>query len=177
MRGVSFSTSEAAYVYEKALHHNDMETAEAARKSKTGIQAKRIGDRIRTNNSWQRRKVDVMDSIIRAKLNMCPDTKKALLDSEEREIIEDTPHEFWGRGQNSTGENMLGKLYMLYRKKARQHPTRKIRTQQWATRNSQPSCYRCGEHGHMNEQCRQPEEIACWTCGKLGHKRKHCRTY
>jgi ribA/ribD-fused uncharacterized protein len=176
MNGISFATSEAAYVYEKALHHNQFSIAEDARKSRTGLQAKRIGDRIATNTSWQHRKVDVMDNIIRAKLRICPDARKTLIDSEDREIVEDTPHEFWGRGKSNSGENMLGNLWMLHRNKMKQEQ-RTPTAQTWATRSQQPRCFRCGEHGHLLEQCRLPEALACWSCGKRGHKRKHCRNF
>ena len=176
MNGISFATSEAAYVYEKAMHHNQHNIAEDVRKTKTGIHAKRLGDRITTNSNWQRRKIDVMDNIIRAKVRICPDARKTLLESEDRELIEDTPHEFWGRGKTNKGENMLGKLWMLQREKLK-NEDRKPTAQTWATRNQQPKCYRCSERGHLLEQCRLPEAPACWSCGRRGHKRKHCRNF
>lgn len=174
MNGVSFATSEAAYVYEKALHHNDYDTAEAARKSRTGIHAKRLGDKIVTDARWQIRKVDVMDNIIRAKLKMCPEARKTLLNSGDRELVEDTTHKFWGRGHTNEGENMLGKLWMLHRRKLKSEPQAPTQ-RKWATRNQQPRCFKCGENGHLVEQCRQTSVIDCWSCGNRGHKSKHCR--
>ena len=176
MNGVPFATSEAAYVYEKAMHHNQFHIAENVRKTRTGLQAKRMGDRIVTNPNWHRRKIDVMDNILRAKLRICPDARKTLLDSEERELIEDTPHEYWGRGKSMHGENMLGKLWMLQRKKLKNEQQSPI-TQTWANRSQQPKCYRCGERGHLLEKCRLPEALTCWSCFRQGHKRKHCRNY
>ena len=79
---------------------------EAARKSITGIQAKRIGDRIRTNPSWHQRKLDVMETIIGAKLRICHDAWKVLVESGDRQIVEDTVHEFWGHGKDGKGQNM-----------------------------------------------------------------------
>ena len=46
MDNIRFATSEAAYVYFKARHHNYARKAEAVKRSKTGIQEKRIGDGI-----------------------------------------------------------------------------------------------------------------------------------
>ena len=176
MNGIRFATSEAAYVYAKALHHQDIQTAEAVRKSKTGLHAKRLGDRIQTNATWQRRKIDIMDDIIRAKLRVCQLAKKALVDSGNKQIVEDTLHEFWGRGKESKGENMLGKLWMMYRKKLTTDPRPRSTPSQWASRESQPECFRCGESGHLVEQCRQPNYFACWNCGNSGHKRRNCST-
>ena len=50
VNGISFSTSEAAYVHAMALHHKDHTNAEAVRSSRTGIHAKRLGNRIWTDN-------------------------------------------------------------------------------------------------------------------------------
>ena len=89
-------------------------------------------------------------------------------------MIEDTRHDFWGKGKNNTGENMLGKLWMLHRKKLSEN-VRKPAGQPWATRSQQPKCYQCGETGHLSGQCRRTVAVDCWACGHLGHKRKHCR--
>ena len=173
--GVNFATSEAAYVFQKALYHKDQRTAASVKHSRTGIHAKRLGDKIATVDSWQTAKVDVMDNIIRAKLANSDDARSALLATNEREIIEDTENKFWGRGTNSDGQNMLGHLLMMYRKKLKTNTLPKRR--QWATRHNQPKCYRCGEPGHLLEKCRKTDNVYCWHCGKLGHKQKLCYRY
>ena len=174
--GIQFATTEAAYVYQKAIFHGDTKTAQIVKHSQTGIHAKRLGDKIRTTPAWQVKKVDIMDNLIRIKLTICDAARKLLKESEEKQIIEDTANAFWGRGINDLGQNMLGKLWMQYRKKLNIfEPRRNNYSRTWATRDHQPRCYRCNERGHLIEQCRQQERMACWSCGVIGHKQKHCR--
>ena len=171
---ISFTTTEAAYVHHKALFHHDRWTAESVKSSRTGFHAKRLGDKIRTSSAWQQKKVDVMDNLIRAKLKTSAVVWKALQETGDRELVENTKDAFWGQGNDGNGENMLGKLWMLHRKKLHLYESRPPAHRTWATRHHQPRCYRCGEPGHLLEQCRQREDIACWECGEYGHKRKHC---
>ena len=171
--GISFATTEAAYVYQKAMFHGDRETAQNVKRSKTGIHAKRLGDKIHTTPAWQQKKVDVMDNLLRIKIKTCGTTRKALKDSGESKIIEDTPNAFWGRGNDNNGKNMLGQMWMLYRKKLNAFEPKKA----WATREKQPRCYRCNEHGHLIDQCGQREHMKCWKCNSSGHKQKHCREF
>ena len=175
--GIKFTTSEAVYVYKKALYHKDHRTAFAVQKSETGIYAKRLGDKIQTSESWTRIKPSIMDDILRNKLSVCDEAKKALLDSDDRELIEDTPNKFWGRGTANSGQNTLGKLWMMYRKKLQTNTFTRPRPRRWATRNAQPKCYRCGEPGHLLEKCRKSENVCCWNCGLMGHKQKHCQQH
>ena len=109
-------------------------------------------------------------------VTICAAARKVLKESEEKQIIEETANAFWGRGTNDLGQNMLGKLWMQYRKKLNIfEPRRNNYRRTWATRDHQPRCYRCNEHGHLIKQCRQQERMACWSCGVIGHKQKHCR--
>ncbi len=48
-----------------------------------------------------------------AKCEQCPAFKTALLEIGEDEIIEDTGLEYWTRGLNGVGQNMLGKLQVI----------------------------------------------------------------
>ena len=136
-------------------------------------------------------KVKVMEGLIKDKLRVCEPARKALLETGTKEIKEDTSHEFWGRGREGKGQNMLGKLWMQFREKLHKDPTfpgKQARTEsgnrnwtprqpsrrKWATRQQQPTCYQCGETGHRELQCRQRQTVSCWTCGLAGHKCKHC---
>jgi hypothetical protein len=158
--------------------------------AETGLQAMRIAAKIQTNVQWQHKKFSVMETIIGDKLRVCDAARKALLDSGSKMIVEDTTHEFWGRGQGQ-GKNMLGKIWMDYRKKLQKDPNTMRRQttfrerparsnphdRQWATRSSQPRCYQCWEPGHTMRQCRKADVVSCWACGLAGHKQKHCEDF
>jgi hypothetical protein len=161
--------------------------------AKTGLHAMRIAEKIRTNEEWKQKKVKVMESIITEKLRVSDSARNLLKDSGSKEIIEDTSHEFWGRGK--TGQGLNTKLWMEMRRKLQKDPNFPNRDQKyrpgqqrhrnnrpqnkavsrtWATRDQQPRCYQCGEAGHGVRQCRKTDCISCWACGLTGHKRKDC---
>ena len=59
-----------------------------------------------------------MYNIIKEKTTQHPYVKKKLLETGDREIIEDSwRDDFWGWGPNKNGRNELGKLWMKLRNK------------------------------------------------------------
>jgi predicted NAD-dependent protein-ADP-ribosyltransferase YbiA (DUF1768 family) len=57
-----------------------------------------------------------MENIIRAKISMHPYIREKLLETGDREIIEDSHKDsFWGRGADFKGRNELGKVWMKIR--------------------------------------------------------------
>ena len=179
-----FGSTEAAYQYMKAEAMNDHYAASKIMTAPTALHAMRIGDKIVTNEQWQQKKAKVMEAILIEKLKTCNKTKKILMESGTQHIVEDTGHEFWGRGKSETGKNVLGKIWMDLREKIRtdskflERPRSfdhtHIKRHAWATRNDQPRCYQCGETGHIWRTCRKQEPVICWTCNTEGHKQKHC---
>ena len=66
---------------------------------------------------WDNRKLDIMEQILRLKVNQHPYVKKKLLETGGRELIEDSHRDsFWGWGADKDGQNNLGKLWMKIRK-------------------------------------------------------------
>jgi len=181
VRGQQFFSTEAAYQYSKAESMGDHHRAEKIQHATTGLHAMRIAEKIETDERWRNIKVKVMESLLKEKLKVCEPAKTALLRSGAREIVEDTTHEFWGRGKTGNGENMMGKIWMELRKSLRKDPSLFGRAsphrRNWATRQQQPRCYNCGETGHGMRQCRKRELVSCWSCGLAGHKSKHCQYY
>ena len=192
--GEQFSSTEAAYQFSKAKTMRDNLNARRIQSAKTGLHAMRIAEKIETDANWKAKKVNVMKEILKEKLRVSEKTKKALLETGSKEIKEDTHHEFWGRGREDKGQNMLGKIWMEFRDKLKKDPSfpgnlsvsqhrnnnwtnRQSFKRNWATRQWQPRCYQCGESGHGESQCRQRQTLSCWSCGLAGHKRKHCEDF
>lgn len=74
-------------------------------------------------SDWNNIKIDVMEKIIRAKAEQHEYVMRKLLQTGDREIIEDSwRDDFWGWGENKDGQNHLGKLWMKLREELRQTP-------------------------------------------------------
>jgi ribA/ribD-fused uncharacterized protein len=182
--GKHFNTSEAAYQHAKAEAMGDHRAASKIIRSKTGLHAMKIAKSITTDDQWRQGKVKVMEAIIKEKLKSSDLVRNTLTQSGSKEIIEDTDHEFWGRGKTGQGRNQLGKIWIDFRKKCEESPNflsgrpqhnRPVRqNRNWATRHQQPRCFNCGEAGHGIRQCRKQDTVSCWACGLAGHKQKHC---
>lgn len=73
-------------------------------------------NRDKRDSNWDNIKVDVMEKLLRAKIDQNPYVKKKLLETKDYLIVEDSPKDnFWGWGINRDGNNQLGKLWMKLR--------------------------------------------------------------
>lgn len=67
-------------------------------------------------SDWATYKLEVMETVFRAKLVQHPYVQEKLLASVGREIIKNVPDDsFWGWGADQKGENRMGKLWMSLR--------------------------------------------------------------
>ena len=191
-----FQTTEHAYQYRKAIEMGLYDTAEVIRKADSPRQAQLIADEVETDENWSEMKKDVMNSLLIEKARQCPEYRQDLLRSKDYILVEDTGHDYWGRGRRGQGLNMLGKLHMSLRENlpkiseqhfprppARQTPwvrkdgySRKNATSRYVpkSKEQQPVCFNCSERGHSAGTCRLPSPFYCHTCGQQGHKRKFC---
>lgn len=131
-RGRDFDTSEAAYHWERFA------TGQEGRSPALGAMAWQVADDIRFASSaheafrlaqenkklqrpdWDTIKVGVMRTIIRAKANQHEYVRRKLLATGDRELVEDSWRDnFWGWGEDRTGQNVLGKLWMELRAELR----------------------------------------------------------
>lgn len=115
-RGKLYSTSEHAY---QAAKCTDPAGQEAIRNARSPLQAKTLANetyQTAKDPDWDRKKVAVLEQILRAKLEQHPEAQESLKESGSEEIIEDSPTDyFWGEGADGSGQNMLGKLWMKLR--------------------------------------------------------------
>lgn len=114
--GVRYATSEHAYQAAKCTDPQGKAEIIAA---KSPLQTKHISNkkyRHARDPEWDDKKLSVMESILRAKLEQHQEVHEALIRSGNEEIAEDSPVDyFWGRGTDGTGQNHLGKLWMKIR--------------------------------------------------------------
>lgn len=113
--GVVWMTSEHAYQAAKFTDPTLCEQIRLARSADDAFKfARAHNDAIRAD--WQQIKVRVMEEVVRAKLEQHPYIQKKLLETGNKEIIENSPVDsFWGWGPERNGENHLGKIWMKLR--------------------------------------------------------------
>lgn len=127
-RGIEFDTSEHAYHFAKftdfiegsneGITHNAAFVAAEIRAAKSAHEAFKIAERnkIHRHEHWDNIKEDIMYEILLAKVTQHEYVHKKLLQTGNRELIEDSwRDDFWGWGPNRDGKNMLGKLWMKIR--------------------------------------------------------------
>lgn len=119
--GYRFDTSEAAYQWEKFYGVSEYTqslilhapSAHAAFKI-----AEDHSDFVRVD--WKYARISIMHAILRAKADQHEYVRRKLLQTGERELIEDSWRDnFWGWGPNQDGQNMLGRLWMKVREELR----------------------------------------------------------
>jgi len=114
--GHLFQTAEHAYHFQKFPNSGTVRngiifaaSAHSAFKTAEDFKTERRAD-------WDLVKVDIMRDILRAKVDQHEYVRRKLLETGERELIENSwRDDFWGWGPNRTGRNMLGRLWMEVR--------------------------------------------------------------
>ena len=179
--GIQFASVEHAYNYRKAIEMGQHVTAESIRSAPTPRQSQIIAEEITTDERWKQMKQSVMYDLLQEKSQQCQVFRNDLSASKDRLLVEDTSHEYWGRGYSGTGLNMLGRLLMTLRDNlppATPNPYRPPRNQHrqyFPKRNDlQPRCFNCGEKSHNVKTCRHPAPLQCYACLNNGHKQKFC---
>lgn len=114
--GILYPTSEHAYQAAKCL---DLQGKNEIRNAKSPLLAKQVSNgkfKHARRADWNEVKLDVMERILRAKLDQHEEVRGVLLKTGNDLIAEDSPVDnFWGIGKNKDGENHLGKLWMKIR--------------------------------------------------------------
>ncbi|SMF23560.1 hypothetical protein SAMN02745866_01517 [Alteromonadaceae bacterium Bs31] len=96
------------------------EIVEKIKNAESGEQAYKLGSRWfrRKKAGWKDTRRVFMTRALYTKVQMYPLVKEALLDTDERLILETSLYDpYWGISRDQRGENMLGKVWMDIRKK------------------------------------------------------------
>lgn len=119
--GYLYPTSEHAY--QAAMFKGVAEKImEEIKKAKSSHDAQKIAQKNREKRiqNWDDIKTNIMKEILKCKIEQHPYVLKKLLESGNREIIEDSWRDAeWGWGENKDGKNLLGKIWMELRKEYR----------------------------------------------------------
>ena len=188
-----FCNAEAAYQYRKALEYSAWELAEEILDTSRAVDAKRLGDKLPTDQRWWDIRESIMMEVVSQKAKQCAEFRNTLTASEGNTLIEDTVHEFWGTGRQGNGLNKLGQLLMILRTNL---PAPVIKSQnnyspqnysrnfyendhEFQNLHEDIGCGFCGERGHNSEVCGHGRPIKCRNCNGYRHKEKVCwyRTY
>ena len=114
--GYRFYSSEAAYQYSKFPEFSDIRTK--IRLALSSHESFKLAEFYKDSrrSDWDEIKTEVMLNILRQKVLQHEYVKRKLLETGNRELIEDSwRDDFWGWGPNKDGKNMLGKLWMKVR--------------------------------------------------------------
>lgn len=125
-QGIVFPTAEHAFHWAK-FYRTNAASAAFVLAAASPAEARRRGRKAAgMEPSWnkgapmEQRRVKIMRGIIRLKAAQNPDVRAALLNTGDRLLVEDSPWDnFWGRGRNGQGRNVLGKLWMELRAELR----------------------------------------------------------
>ena len=123
--GQTFRSVEHAYTWSKLRFAKYDEMAKESMYCKTARDVKNYAKNIQAEDlkGWHSQKFNIMEEILYAKANCCPQFKRALLDSGSKVLIEGTMNTCWGIGQSAyytqtthpdylPGDNILGHMLM-----------------------------------------------------------------
>ena len=115
-KGYDWMTSEHAYHSEKFIDYPEI--IEQLKQSRSAHEAMKIAydNKNKYRKDWDEIKINVMKNILLAKVEQHPYVKKKLLESGDKELIENSWRDnYWGWGPNKDGSNFLGKIWMELR--------------------------------------------------------------
>ena len=102
--GMTFTSSEQAYQYAKAMRCGDVPKEEAIRECRTAMDAMYLGKTVMEPEAFVSQRIEVMTEVLQCKVDQVPEFKDILMKSVPDTIfVESTYEEFWGSGLNYEG--------------------------------------------------------------------------
>lgn len=118
-KGVVWMTSEHAYHAERFTDETMKQAIASMRSAHDAFTYAQVNKSLQRSD-WNEVKLGIMKEILHAKVAQHPYVLKKLLESGDRELVEDSwRDDFWGWGPNKDGQNHLGKLWMEVREEVR----------------------------------------------------------
>jgi ribA/ribD-fused uncharacterized protein len=118
-KGRVWMTSEHVYHSERFEEEERKQEIFAARSAHDAFTYAQVNKSFQRKD-WDDIKLGIMKSILHEKVRQHPYVKKKLLDSGNRNLVEDSwRDDFWGWGPNKDGKNWLGTLWMEVREEVR----------------------------------------------------------
>lgn len=119
--GHLYSSLEEAFQAASFMGSDD-ELVEMVKNSHSAHEAQKIAyaNLSKQRKDWNTKSLEVMEELLRLKIEQNPYVLKKLLETKNYYIVEDSPKDsFWGWGENRDGDNNLGKLWMKLREEYR----------------------------------------------------------
>ncbi len=109
---ITFYSVEEAYQYQHAIFLEKYNIAEKIQRSKDSKIAFEESKKFKEfdNDEWNGKKENVMESLVKLKLQHCPAFKKKLMSTKGKDIVENTNDPFWGKGIDGKGLNKMEKI-------------------------------------------------------------------
>ena len=142
MDGRVFTSGEQAYAHAKAIHNKRPDIAAKIIEASNAREVKQESNKIKTDEKWSEIKVEVMEEVLRSKIDENDDIKQHLIDTGDMDLAEAVIGEnFWGSGlpkkatantdpEKWPGENMLGKMWMKMRDNLKEQSQKHQETEQ-----------------------------------------------
>lgn len=70
-----------------------------------------IGKGIQTNREWDNMQLQVMEEILRIKLEQVPEFKECLKSTDNHTLVENTSSSYWGAGTSYNAECIFSKCF------------------------------------------------------------------
>ena len=112
---MTFRSVEHAYQFRKAIEMSQEDLAEEIRQTHSSYNAMEIAKNIRTGDKWLDMKMSIIYELLKVKADQSKVFYNKLISTKGRQLVEDTSHDYWGKGSSGTGLNMLGRLLMTLR--------------------------------------------------------------
>lgn len=117
-KGRKFNCSEQAFMWEKAITFNDLETANQILVERNPKTIKALGRKVKNfdDEMWSEVREDKMFAINICKYHDNKNLRQILIDTGIAYLFENSPYDsIWGVGKNGDGQNLLGQVLMRVR--------------------------------------------------------------